>query len=489
MSDTTPAISKDSAIAIIGGGFAGICAAIRLLEAGFGNITVYERARGFGGVWRANTYPGAACDVPSRLYSYSFAPKGDWSAAYAAQPEILDYLEQVARSHDVASRLRTGHTLTAARWNASHARWDLRFANGKVASAAALVMATGQLSEPAMPALAGAERFGGALFHSSVWPAKFVPHGKTIVCLGTGASAIQYNPELVRTAKAVHIVQRSPSYILPKPNPPRSGENVSGLGLLRHRFKRWLLRALLDARYGIMRRGSLVAAIAKWQARRHLDRAGLDPATRAAVWPDYEIGCKRVLLSNDYYPALTRDNVHVHCREVVRLERECAVFADGRQVPCDAVICGTGFRSTQFLEKIDVSGVKGVAIHDAWADGARAYRGVLTAGFPNLFLLYGPNTNLGHNSIVYMIEAQVDFLLSCLARAERRGAAALQVRAPAEERDAQWVQERLRRTAWASDCSSWYKNAQGRITNNWAGTAKAYAKRLRRVDERDLIFH
>ncbi len=483
--ETAAPLSRDARIAVIGTGFGGIGMAVALLRRGFRNVRLFEREETIGGVWRDNVYPGAACDVPSRLYSFSFAPKRDWSHDYGRQEEILDYLKDVAARYGVAERTSFSANLTRATWSGSG--WTLGFDGHPATQADVLAFAVGQLSWPVIPDIEGLKEFEGEVFHSARWPADFSADGKRIACVGTGASAIQYVPRLAERAAHLYVFQRSPTHILPKPDRPRRGRSALLDGIAR-RFERSLLRRTLDLRYGIMKPGSMMAKLAERQARRNLEKGVSDPALREKLWPDYPIGCKRILLSDDFYPAMARPNVSLVTEGVRALGPRHVETMPGDRVDCDAVIFGTGFASTQFLKGIEVFGRGDLPLSEVWAGGAAAYRGIQVPDFPNMFILYGPNTNLGHNSIVYMLEEQSRYVTRCLDEAVRRGAGWVDAPRSALAEDQRWKQTALARTSWAADCGSWYKQADGKITNNWPGAAGAYRAQLRATSVRKLLY-
>lgn len=474
-------------IAIVGGGAAGLAMGMQLERAGHDDFVILERSSGIGGTWHDNRYPGAACDVPSHLYSFSFAPKSDWTYKFSRQPEIESYLQRCADEHGLASHLRLGTEVHGARF--VDGAWQLSTSTGELA-ADVLVSGTGQLNRPRVPALPGLETFAGTAFHSARWTPQFSAAGKRIVVIGSGASAVQIVPELVRDAAHVTVMQRTPAYVIPR-------NDRAYLG-----FEKWLFRYVpgwralyrlliywsLEARFTALRRGSVMARITRWMATRHLKKQVADPKLRALLTPDYPLGCKRIVISDDWYPALARDNCSVVTAPIEHVAPEGVVTADGAVHAADAIIFATGFESTSFLAPMQIVGNDGVALTDAWRAGAEAHRGMLVSGFPNLFLLYGPNTNLGHNSILFMIECQVRYVMRCLDELARRGARWIDVKREAMARSNADLQQALEQTSWSSDCSSWYKTADGKITNNWSGRTAAYwlATRKPKLDELDV---
>jgi cation diffusion facilitator CzcD-associated flavoprotein CzcO len=461
---------------IIGAGFGGVAAAIKLDEAGYKRFVVLEKGDGIGGTWRENTYPGACCDVPSRLYSYSFALNPDWSRAFSPQPEIRQYMEDVAKRFGVTDRFRFGTEVEKAEWDAAASLWRVTLKGGETLSAPVLVSGLGQLNKPSFAGIPGRENFKGDCWHSARWRHDVDLAGKTVGCIGSGASAIQYIPEIARSAGKVVVFQRSPNYIAPRNDKP---VGPFAKWLFRtvpavDRGLRWLIWKLMDLRFQSFKQGTKAAEKFKTDTLKYLDEVVKDPVLKAKLTPTYEIGCKRVLISDDYYQTLIKPNVEVVTEGVKEITPDGVRTADGAEHRCDVLIYGTGFITTDFISPVEITGLDGRTINEAWKDGAEAYLGVAVTGFPNLFLLYGPNTNLGHNSIIFMIEAQVNYMIKALAALKARGAKSLNVTPIAHDRFNTQLQRDLADTAWAGSCSSWYKTASGKITNNWSGDTKTY---------------
>ena len=475
-------------IAIIGSGFGGIGMGCRLRQAGIETFTIYEKADAVGGTWRDNTYPGAACDVPSHLYSLSFAPKTDWTRRFPEQPEILEYLNEVTDRFGLRSHLRLGTEITAATWDDETSSWHLELADGTREEADVLVAATGQLNRPHVPDIAGLDRFEGVAFHSARWDHDHDLAGREVAVIGIGASAIQFVPEIAPITRTLTLFQRSSNFVAPKPDGAFSPE-------ARERFRRhpWLQRlyrlsiwARFDARWLLFRKGSRAARMLERRFESELSKAVTDDLPAAALLPDYPVGCKRILISNDWYPTLFRPNVEV-VTDPVEQVTATGVVSGGVEHPVDTIIFGTGFASTGFLAPIRVTGRGGRDLHEEWREGAEAHLGITVAGFPNLFVLYGPNTNLGHNSIVFMLERQIAYGLTWIRRLIDDDAATVEVRAEAQASSNARLQRHLERTVWAASCHSWYKTASGKITNNWSGPTIAYWWRTRRPDRADFV--
>ncbi|WP_051470965.1 flavin-containing monooxygenase [Patulibacter minatonensis] len=475
-------------IAIVGTGFSGIGAAIALRRAGHEDITLFERGDDVGGVWARNTYPGAACDVPSYVYSFSFAQRRDWSRPCSPQAEVHEYLRTVAREHGVLDDVRFGTEITEARWDAATCAWTLAADDGATFEADVLIPACGQLTRPATPAIPGADRFAGAMFHSAEWDHDEPLHGRRVAVIGTGASAVQFVPPVADEAAHVDVYQRSAPYMLPRTNAPYPRvvrevvERVPGVQTVRREGGRLLLEGLIAA--------FTVAP----PARAAVERFSLafmrlqtpDRELREKTRPDYPLGCKRMLFSSHYLPALGRENVDLVVDDVDHLTEDGVVTGDGRLRPADVVIWGTGFQ-TRFVAPMRIHGLGGRELTELWGDAPRAHHGITVASFPNLFLLYGPNTNLGVGSIVEMIEAQTGYVVDALRRLDREGADALDVDPTVMAVSDAQTQERLQDSIWTR-CASWYRVEDGRVTTNWPGFMREYAAKVRRLRPEEYVF-
>lgn len=473
---------------IVGAGFSGLCAGIQLRKAGLHDFVILEKAQGVGGTWRDNTYPGAACDIPSHLYSYSFEPNPTWSRAYGGQPEILAYLEHCADAYGLRPHLRFGALVTAATWDAATATWTVKTDGGDAFVAKTLILGNGALHLPAVPAIPGFETFAGTAFHSARWRHDHDLAGKRVAVIGTGASSIQFVPEIAPNVGRLSVFQRTPPWIVPKLDRPVGErerwvlEHIPGAHWLRRTGIYWLLESRVLA-FAFSPR---VQRYAEKMARTHLDRQVPDPALRARLAPDYRLGCKRVLISNDYYPALQRPNVDLVTESITRVEPNGIRTADGRLHEVDTIIYGTGFRVVDYLSSIRITGRGGVALDDVWRDSVRNYLGITVSGFPNMFLLMGPNTGLGHNSMVFMIEAQVRYAVSAIQAMRARELAAIDVRPEVEQAFRAELRARLKATVWTSGCHSWYMAPDGDVLL-WPGFTFDYWRRTRRVDLGDFV--
>ena len=475
-------------IAIVGAGFAGIGAAVVLHRAGFTNVTIFERGHGVGGTWRENTYPGAACDVPSHLYSFSFAPKHDWSFRYARQPEILAYLEDVTDRFDLRQHIRFGVSVTGAAYDERDCTWRVQTSASSAAVFDVFMPAVGQLSTPSIPAFAGLQDFRGAAFHAARWDHSAAQAGKRVAVVGSAASAVQIVPELAQSCERLSVFQRTPNWIAPRMD---HGYGPRHTALLRHlpgyrRLTRAAVYAYQEGLFGAFRTGSRRNAWFTKLARWHLARQVPDPELRAKLTPDYTLGCKRLLLSDDYLPAFSRPNVELVTEAIDRFTPEGIRTRDGIERALDMVVFATGFDVRNCLAPVQITGRGGLALQDAWADGPHAYHGVASPGFPNLFFLYGPNTNLGHSSIVFMLECQFRYVARCLAEMVARGAASVEVRDAAcrSYNDALYTQ--LDKTVWATGCGNWY-GQDGKITSNWSGSTTAFWRQMRRPRMEDFL--
>ncbi len=479
---------QQTEVVIIGAGFSGMCMAIKLQEAGIRDIRILEKAREVGGTWRENTYPGAECDVPSALYSYSFEQNARWQYKWAEQPQILHYQQQVARKHGLYEATRFGAQVSAARFDEHRGRWRVETTDGERYECRFLIAAVGQLHHPNLPAIPGQELFQGPQFHSARWDHGVDLSGKRVAVIGNAASALQFIPEIAPQAAHLTVFQRSANWVVPKRDRPYRpweqwlADRVPLITRL-YRLRLWLRGELLL--YPAMRRNRLARWLLRTSCLRYLKREIRDPALVAKLIPDYPVGARRILFSDNYYQALARDNVTLCTAPIERISATGIVTRDGGEIPCDAIIYGTGFRTNPFLAPMDIRGRGGRALGESWAEGAHAYLGIATHGFPNLYLLYGPNTNLGHNSIIIMIEAQVRYIVQCIEHTRSRQLAALDVRPDVEARYNAELQARLREMAFAEVDHSWYMD-RGRITNNWAGSTWEYMRRLHRVRWEDF---
>jgi len=469
---------------VIGAGFGGLGVAIALRRAGIGPFLVLERRDGVGGTWWDNTYPGCACDVPSHLYSYSFAPNPGWSRAYSEQPEILRYLQDIADRYHLHEHLLLRTEVLQARWDGAEARWQVTTDRGEL-TADALISATGPLSQPRLPDLPGLDTFPGDAFHSAAWRHDVDLTGKRVAVVGTGASAIQFVPRIQPVVGRLHLFQRTPPWVLPKGDrllsarEQRVFRRVPAVQFAARQAVYWGHEALVA---GFVLQPAILRA-AERMARRHLERQVADPTLRAALTPTYRMGCKRVVPSDDFYPALVQPNVELITSGLGRLDGNRAVAADGTAREVDVVIFGTGFQVTDAPVAHRILGRDGQSLAEAWAgSGMQALRGTTVSGFPNLFLVIGPNTGLGHSSMIFMIESQLAYIVDALRATQRAGLAAIEPRRSAQLRWNAVLQRRMRRTVWVSGCTSWYQDGRGRVTALWPAATWRFRWQTRRID-------
>jgi cation diffusion facilitator CzcD-associated flavoprotein CzcO len=469
-------------VAVIGAGFGGIGTVIKLRERGIRDVVVFERAGDVGGTWRDNTYPGCQCDVPSHLYSFSFAPNPDWSRSFATQPEIQAYLQRVVDDHGVRDHIRFGHEVLDARWLPGDQRWALRTAGGEH-TADILVSAHGGLSAPSVPDLPGLDTFEGTVFHSAAWDHDHDLRGERVAVIGTGASAVQIVPKIQPLVAHLDVFQRTPAWVLPRLDNPVPDRR-------RARYRRYpALQALTRLSQYVSREAMVPVLTRRPALGRRLERIALghlhsqvtDPDLRERLTPAFSLGCKRILLSNDYYPALTRPNAELVTSGIRAVGPKGITTDDGVTHELDTIVLATGFAATDHPIADVIHGVGGRSLRDAWAEGMRAYLGITVPGFPNLFTLMGPNTGLGHSSIVYMLESQIAYLAGALDAIDQHGLGVLDVRPSAAESFNEEMQERLSRSVWnAGGCASWYLDADGRNTVMWPGSTFEYRLRTRR---------
>jgi cation diffusion facilitator CzcD-associated flavoprotein CzcO len=472
---------------VIGTGFAGLGMSIRLLQSGTTDFVVLEQAAAIGGTWRDNTYPGVACDVPSLLYSYSFEAYPFWSRLFAEQREILAYMNHCADKFGVRPHIRFNAQVNRAVFDEKRGRWTITTTAGDQYRARVLVSASGGLSVPSLPDIPGVSRFAGKTFHTARWDHEYPLQGKRVAVIGTGASAIQVVPAIVDQVGELTLFQRTPPWILPKLD-LRIGDKQQA------RFERfpWLQRALRRTIYWMMESRALglsgrtprMLRNMEKVAREHLEAQVSDPALRAKLLPSYRIGCKRMLLSNEYYPALTRPNAHVVTEGIQEIREHSIVTKDGVEHEVDAIVFATGFEAAEAVAPFEVRGRAGVDLNDVWREkGAEAYLGTAIAGFPNLFLLVGPNSGLGHNSMVFMIESQIQYVLDSLRQMRERELQTVEVKPSVQARYNARLQERMAKTVWKTGgCISWYNTRDGKNTTLWPGFTFEYRWRTRHFD-------
>lgn len=475
--------ARTARIVIVGTGFSGLGMAVRLKQRGQHDFVILEKASDLGGTWRENTYPGCACDIPSYLYSFSFAPNPDWTRFYAPWNEIQAYLRATAERHGILPHIRWNTRLESATWHDEDACWHLTTSQGPW-TASVLILGNGPLHEPSLPALPGLDRFAGSVFHSSQWRHDLDLRGKRVAVIGTGASAIQLVPRIQPLVDRLALYQRTPAWIVPRldhPIPEREQALYRAFPALQRVRRSVIYWQREIGALGLVYRQSLLESFQRI-ALRHLERQVHDPDLRARLTPSYRIGCKRILLADDFYPAVSQPNAEVISHGIREVTPTSLIASDGTERPADVLICATGFHVTDTQLPSSVYGRQGQSLGATWVPGPRAYLGTTVAGFPNLFLLVGPNTGLGHNSMVYMIESQVAYILGALRTLDRRGLRALDVLPEAQRAFNEEMERRMATTVWKSGCASWYLDAAGYNSTLWPGFTFEFRRRTRRFD-------
>ena len=472
---------------VIGAGFSGLAAGVELRKAGVTDFVILEKASKVGGTWRENTYPGAACDVPSHLYSYSFEPNPTWSRAYGGQAEILAYLEHVADKYGLRAHVRFGQHVEEARFDEHSGTWLVTTAGGEHFTARSIVLGNGALHLPQSPDIPGLASFAGRQFHSAQWDHDYDLTDKRIAVIGTGASAIQFVPLIAPKVKQLHVFQRTAPWIVPKND--RVMSRAERWLFDRIPATHWLRRAglywLMESRVIGFAFAPKVNELLEKLVVRFIRSQVRDPALRAKLTPHYRFGCKRVLISNDYYPAMQRPNVEVVTEHIAGITPKGIRLADGTEREVDAIICGTGFRVSEYLSSIRIIGRHGVELNESWRTSLRNYLGITVSGFPNLFLLMGPNTGLGHNSMIFMIEAQARYATQAIAALRERNLTFIDVRPAVEQAFRAELAHKMKNTVWATGCQSWYQTKDGEVFL-WPGATFDYWWRTRRVDLEDF---
>lgn len=478
-------------VAIVGSGFGGLCMAIKLLEAGNKNFVILEKGSEVGGTWRDNTYPGAACDVQSHLYSYSFEGNSDWSKRYASWSEIQNYILHCADKYGVRPFVRFNQEVNEAHFDEQTAKWTVRTASGSTLIVNHFIMATGPLHVPAIPNIKGLDTFKGKVFHSAQWDHSYDLKGKKVVSIGTGGSAIQYVPEIAPDVEKLHVFQRTPAWVIPR-------DERTYWGVEKSIFKRVpLLRKLHRARLYWTNESRVwpvfnpsVAKTLQNLAKLFIKAQVKDPVLAKKLTPEYTIGCKRVLISNKYFPTFNRDNVELVTDGIKEIREHSIVTQDGVERDADCIILGTGFVSDPriYMKDFALTGLGGRDLRSDWKDSAEAYMGVSVHGYPNMYQLVGPNTGLGHNSIIFMIEAQVNYILDCMKTLNQKGAAYMDVKADVQYKFNVEVQDNIKDTVWGTGCQSWYQQADGKNVAIWPWSTWKYWLKTRKVNQSDYVF-
>jgi cation diffusion facilitator CzcD-associated flavoprotein CzcO len=478
-------MAEQTGVVIIGTGFSGLGTAIQLKRDGREDFVILEKADDVGGTWRDNSYPGCACDVPSHMYSFSFEPNADWSRTFSGQAEIWGYLKALTEKYDLRRHIRFGTEVTSARWQEKENRWLVGTPSGEFTSRY-LVAGVGALHIPNIPELPGIEKFTGRTFHSAQWEHDHDLTGRKVAVVGTGASAVQFVPEISRQVAELHVYQRTPPWILPKKNaeiPPSAKRLFRSVPLARKGFRNVIYWGAESLAVG-MNGHPVILRAGEFFAKRHIRKQIADPELREKVTPDYTLGCKRVLGSNRYYRALAADNAQVITSGVAEVRARSIVDSDGVEREVDTIIYGTGFHVTDSFDYLDIRGRQGRDLAELWrTEGIQTHLGITVSGFPNAFFLLGPNTGLGHNSVVFMIESQIRYALDAMHMVERGRAEAFEVRPRVQAAFNDEIQRKLARGVWSTGgCTSWYLDAKGVNRTIWPGFTWQYWLRTRKID-------
>ncbi|MCW3128330.1 MAG: 4-hydroxyacetophenone monooxygenase [Bacteroidetes bacterium] len=470
---------------IVGAGFSGLCMAIRLQAAGMDDFLILERNDALGGTWYDNAYPGAACDVESHLYSFSFEPNAAWSRQFSPQQEILQYMEHCTDKYHLRSKIQLNINVTGAVFDEASALWQVTTEAGHAFSARFIISCSGGLSQPAYPHIEGIGSFAGKMFHSARWDQDYDISGRKVAVIGTGASAIQIVPAIVDSVQELVLFQRTPPWVIPKPDKPISAFRrgmYKRFAFMRalYRFRLYWMHELTAIGFvvntGLLRLFTKIAA-------RFIRKSVKDEALRAKVTPKYVIGCKRILLSNDYYPALQKPNVSVVVDGIKEINAKGILTRDGVQHDVDAIILATGFQASENVSRFAVRGLAGLDLNESWRNGAEAYLGTSVAGFPNMFLVVGPNTGLGHSSMILMIEAQVNYIMQALQEVQKQKARYVVVKKEAQQKFNEVLQADLARSIWQSGgCHSWYQTKDGKNVTLWPGFTFTFMKKTKRFE-------
>lgn len=484
-------MAQQKRVVIVGGGLGGICAAVHLSRAGIDDFVILDRAADAGGTWRDNTYPGCACDVPVGLYQFSFAPSIRWRHVFPRAAEMQGYVRELMDSFSLTARFHGGDGAECARWDSDRSRWFIRTQRGAEFESEAIVAALGQLNRPKLPEFEGRLDFTGPAFHSARWDHSVSLAGKRVGVIGCAASAVQLIPEVAKVAGHVTVFQRTPNWLLPRLDRDITPEDMELLITAPHVAELTREQLYQNADHLFWQAFSWTpqgrAAFTR-QAVMHMEAQVSDPELRRKLTPDYPIGCRRILFADDYYPTLLRSNVSLETAAIDRITAAGVRTCDGAEHPVDVLVYATGFETTGWHWSLDVIGRGGNSLSEVWKNGPEAYLGITVSGFPNLFMLYGPNTNLGHNSITFMLERQTEYLTQAIVEMQRRGLRSMEPTRQAQDLYNRDLQSKLAGTVWADPrCNSWYKTADGRITQNYSSHTRDYADSVKNVNFGDYL--
>jgi cyclohexanone monooxygenase len=483
-------MAKSPSVGVIGAGPGGLALGIFLKKAGFRDFTIFDREDGVGGTWRINTYPGLACDVKSHLYSFSFDTNANWSRLWSGQAEILSYFERSAQRHRLEPHLQLNTEIVAAQWDADSRTWRLTTSTGAEHSFDFVVSAVGLFTQPTMPTLVEEEPFSGTIVHTARWDHALDLTDKNVAVLGTGSTAAQLVPEVVKVASRVYSIQRSPTWIFPKPDrayTEREKWVFAHVPFAKkvHRTRMWLRS---ESNISVIEHGSDKTREFRALAQRLLERTVTDPDLRKQLTPETPLGCKRLVFSSDFIPALTQPNVEVVSSPAMALRARSLVTKDGRELDVDVVVCATGYAAADYLGQIEVTGERGATLRESWRDGAYAYLGMTVPGFPNFFMLYGPNTNVGSNSVIFMLEAQAHYVVRALRYLRRHQKSYVAVRAKTMSEFIDKIDEWMEGTVWTTRCNSYFRAPNGRVVTQWPRSARDFWSMTRRFRPRDYTF-
>jgi len=483
------AANKDFSILITGTGFSGLCVGIQLKKIGFHNFKIVEKAAEIGGTWRNNDYPGAACDVKSNLYSYSFEPNPNWTRAYSPQAEILAYTKHCARKYGLEEHILFNWEVKSAKYDEKKSMWELTNQHGDTLKANIAVVGNGPLHIPSLPDIEGIKDFKGTVFHSAQWNHDYDLNGKNVCVIGTGASAIQFVPEIQPKVKQLYLMQRTAPWVLPKPDGPFTPtQNVLFEKLpFIQKLNRDFIYYLNEAQVVGMMYNDNILKLGEMIGKRHINKYIKDPELRKKLTPTFKLGCKRVLLSNNYYPALAQPNVDVVTDGIQKFTKDSVVTNEGKSRKIDALILGTGFHVSDSFQYYNVTGRGGVQLKDVLHVSPEAYYGTNVHHFPNLFIMLGPNTGLGHNSMIYMIESQTNYIIDAVQKMLKQGLKSIEVKKEVQTAFNEEIQKKLEGTIWLSGCKSWYLSADGKNHTVWPGFTLEFRNRTKHIHLNDYL--
>lgn len=485
--ETITNASDDFSVLITGTGFSGVCVGIQLKKAGFHNFKIVEKANEVGGTWRDNNYPGAACDVKSNLYSYSFEPNPNWSKEFSAQPEILDYIKHCVKKYDLEKHIIFNWEVDSAKYHQEDAMWEVTNTKKKKLFSNIVIFGNGPLHIPSLPEIDGIHDFKGEVFHSSNWNHSYDLKNKNVCVIGTGASAIQFVPEIQPELKKLYLMQRTAPWVLPKPDAEFTPVQHALFERIpfTQKFNRDFIYYLNEAQLVGFMYNENILKLGELIGKRHLKSIVKDPELRKKLTPTYKLGCKRVLMSNNYYQSLTQKNVEVITENISKFTADAVITKDGNERKIDAIILGTGFHVADSFQFYNIEGKEGVTFKNAFKDGPEAYYGTTVHHFPNMFMMLGPNTGLGHNSMIYMIEAQTNYILDAIEKIQKQKIKSFEVKKEVQDKFNKEIQKKLVGTIWQSGCKSWYISENGKNHTVWPGFTLEFRNKTKTINLND----